>query len=132
MILPAMGVVSELVQAFARKNIFGYAFIAFSSLAIAVIGFLVWGHLLFLSGQSTYAGLVFSIISMFVAIPSAVKVFNWTATLYKGSVSWSSPMLYACGFIGLFTIGGLTGLFPATPPPALPPPHPYPLYPPLP
>src|SRR6187455_2280626 len=102
MILPAMGVISELVQAFARKNIFGYAFIAFSSLAIAVIGFLVWGHHLFVSGQSTYAGLVFSIISMFVAIPSAVKVFNWTATLYKGSVSWDSPMLYAIGFIGLF------------------------------
>jgi cytochrome c oxidase subunit 1 len=114
MILPAMGVVSELVQCFARKNIFGYAFVAFSSLAIAVIGFLVWGHHLFVSGQSTYAGLVFSIISMFVAIPSAVKVFNWTATLYKGSVSWDSPMLYAFGFIGLFTIGGLTGLFLAT------------------
>jgi cytochrome c oxidase subunit 1 len=114
MILPAMGVVSELVQAFARKNIFGYSFVAFSSLAIAVIGFLVWGHHLFVSGQSTYAGLVFSIISMFVAIPSAVKVFNWTATLYKGSVSWDSPMLYAFGFIGLFTIGGLTGLFLAT------------------
>ena len=114
MILPAMGVISELVQAFARKNIFGYAFMAFSSLAIAVIGFLVWGHHLFVSGQSTYAGLVFSIISMFVAIPSAVKVFNWTATLYKGSVSWDSPMLYAFGFIGLFTIGGLTGLFLAT------------------
>jgi cytochrome c oxidase subunit I len=114
MILPAMGVISEIVQAFARKNIFGYAFVAFSSLAIAIIGFLVWGHHLFVAGQSTYAGLVFSIISMFVAIPSAVKVFNWTATLYKGSVSWDSPMLYAFGFIGLFTIGGLTGLFLAT------------------
>ena len=99
---------------FSRKKIFGYAFVAFSSLAIAVIGFLVWGHHLFVGGQSTYAGLVFSIISMFVAIPSAVKVFNWTATLYKGSVSWDSPMLYAFGFIGLFTIGGLTGLFLAT------------------
>jgi cytochrome c oxidase subunit 1 len=114
MILPAMGVVSELVQAFARKNIFGYTFVAFSSLAIAIIGFLVWGHHLFLSGQSTYAGLIFSIISFFVAIPSAVKVFNWTATIYKGSISWDSPMLYAFGFIGLFTIGGLTGLFLAT------------------
>src|SRR6476646_6320846 len=114
MILPAMGVVSEIVQAFTRKNIFGYSFVAFSSLAIAIIGFLVWGHHLFVSGQSTYAGLVFSIISMFVAIPSAVKVFNWTPTLYKGSVSWDSPMLYAFGFIGLFTIGGLTGLFLAT------------------
>src|SRR5206468_5528515 len=111
MILPAMGVISELVQAFARKNIFGYAFVAFSSLAIAIIGFLVWGHHLFVAGQSTYAGLVFSIISMFVAIPSAVKVFNWPATLYKGSVSWDPPMVYALGFIGLFVIGGLTGLF---------------------
>jgi len=114
MILPAMGVVSELVQAGTRKNIFGYAFVAFSSLAIAIIGFLVWGHHLFVSGQSTYAGLVFSILSFFVAIPSAVKVFNWTATLYKGSISWDTPMLYAYGFIGLFTIGGLTGLFLAT------------------
>src|SRR5947207_9066691 len=113
-ILPAMGVVAELVQAFSRKNIFGYTFVAFSSLAIAIIGFLVWGHHLFVAGQSTYAGLVFSVISMFVAIPSAVKVFNWTATIYKGSVSWDSPMLYAFGFIGLFTIGGLTGLFLAT------------------
>ncbi len=114
MILPAMGVVAELVQTFSRKNIFGYTFVAFSSLAIAIIGFLVWGHHLFVAGQSTYAGLVFSVISMFVAIPSAVKVFNWTATIYKGSVSWDAPMLYAFGFIGLFTIGGLTGLFLAT------------------
>ncbi len=114
MILPAMGVISEIVQAFARKNIFGYAFVAFSSLAIAIVGFLVWGHHLFVAGQSTYAGLIFSILSFFVAIPSAVKVFNWTATIYKGSVSWDSPMLYAFGFVGLFTIGGLTGLFLAT------------------
>src|ERR671921_39544 len=111
MILPAMGVISEIVQAFARKNVFGYSFIAFSSLAIAVIGFLVWGHHLFVAGQSTYAGLIFSFISFVVAIPSAIKVFNWTATIYKGSVSLESPMLYAMGFVGLFTIGGLTGLF---------------------
>jgi cytochrome c oxidase subunit 1 len=111
MILPAMGVISEIVQAFSRKNIFGYSFIAFSSLAIAVIGFLVWGHHLFVAGQSTYAGLFFSILSFVVAIPSAIKVFNWTATMYKGSVSLQSPMLYAIGFVGLFTIGGLTGLF---------------------
>ena len=111
MILPAMGVISEIVQAFARKNIFGYSFIAFSSLAIAIIGFLVWGHHLFVAGQSVYAGLVFSFISFLVAIPSAIKVFNWTATIYKGSVSLDSPMLYAIGFIGLFTIGGMTGLF---------------------
>ena len=111
MILPAMGVISEIVQAFSRKNIFGYSFIAFSSLAIAVIGFLVWGHHLFIAGQSVYAGLIFSFISFLVAIPSAIKTFNWTATIYKGSVSLESPMLYAIGFIGLFTIGGLTGLF---------------------
>jgi cytochrome c oxidase subunit 1 len=111
MILPAMGVISEIVQAFTRKNIFGYSFVAFSSLAIAVIGFLVWGHHIFVAGQSVYAGMVFSFLSFVVAIPSAIKVFNWTATIYKGSVSFDSPMLYAFGFIGLFTIGGLTGLF---------------------
>ena len=114
MILPAMGVISELVAGFSRKNIFGYTFIAFSSLAIAVIGFLVWGHHLFVAGQSVYAGLIFSFLSFLVAIPSAIKVFNWTATLYKGSISLDTPMLYAFGFIGLFTIGGLTGLFLAT------------------
>jgi cytochrome c oxidase subunit 1 len=114
MILPSMGVVSEIICCFARKKIFGYSFIAFSSMAIALIGFLVWGHHMFVSGQSMYAGMVFSILSMLVAIPSAVKVFNWTATLYKGSVSYNAPMIYAIGFIGLFTIGGLTGLFLAT------------------
>jgi cytochrome c oxidase subunit 1 len=85
--------------------------VAYSSLAIAIIGFLVWGHHMFVSSQSIYAGLVFSIITMIVAVPSAVKVFNWTATLYKGSVEFTAPMIYALGFIGLFTIGGLTGLF---------------------
>ncbi len=114
MILPSMGVISELITAFSRKKIFGYHFIAFSSVAIAAIGFLVWGHHMFVSGQSIYAGLVFSALSMAVAIPSAVKVFNWTATLYKGSISYEAPMLYALGFIGLFTIGGLTGLYLAT------------------
>ncbi len=111
MILPAMGVISELITCFSRKSIFGYKFIAFSSVAIAVLGFFVWGHHMFVSGQSIYAGMIFSFLSMLVAIPSAVKVFNWTATLYKGSVSYHTPMLYALGFIGLFTIGGLTGLF---------------------
>ncbi|HET7294294.1 MAG TPA: cytochrome c oxidase subunit I [Vicinamibacteria bacterium] len=114
MILPSMGVVSELVTCFSRKKVFGYNFIAASSLAIAVIGFLVWGHHMFITGQSVYAGMVFSALSFLVAIPSAIKVFNWTATLYRGSVSWQTPMLYAFGFIGLFTIGGLTGLFLAT------------------
>ena len=111
MVLPAMGVISELVSVYSRKKVFGYNFVAFSSIAIAVLGFLVWGHHLFVSGMSVYAGMVFSFLSYFVAIPSAIKVFNWTATLYKGSISYQTPMLYAFGFIGLFTIGGLTGLF---------------------
>ncbi|HQR39559.1 MAG TPA: cbb3-type cytochrome c oxidase subunit I, partial [Blastocatellia bacterium] len=111
MILPSMGVVSELISAFTRRPIFGYHFIAFSSIAIAVISFLVWGHHMFVSGQSAYAGMVFSVITFLVAVPSAIKVFNWTATLYKASISWDTPMLYAVGFIGLFTIGGLTGLY---------------------
>jgi cytochrome c oxidase subunit 1 len=111
MVLPGMGVISELVAAFCRKNIFGYSFVAFSSLAIAVIGFLVWGHHMFVAGETPYSALVFSIISYMVAVPSAVKTFNWTATLYKGSISYETPMLYAFGFIGLFLIGGLTGLF---------------------
>jgi cytochrome c oxidase subunit 1 len=111
MILPSMGVVSEIISCFSRKNIFGYRFVAMASVAIAVFGFLVWGHHMFVAGQSVYAGMVFSILSYLVAVPSAIKVFNWTATLYRGSVSWDTPMLYAFGFIGLFTIGGLTGLF---------------------
>ena len=111
MILPGMGVISELISNFSRKKIFGYEFIAFSSIAIAVFGFLVWGHHMFVSGQSIYAGLVFSFLTMVVAVPSAIKMFNWTATLYKGSVSFDTPMLYALGFMGLFLIGGLTGLF---------------------
>jgi cytochrome c oxidase subunit 1 len=111
MVLPGMGVVSEIVPCFARKRIFGYRFMAYALLAIASIGFLVWGHHMFVSGQSAYAGLVFSLLSFLVAIPSAIKVFNWTATLYRGWITFSAPMLYAFGFIGLFTIGGLTGLF---------------------
>ena len=111
MILPGMGVISELMSNFSRKKIFGYEFIAFSSLAIAVFGFLVWGHHMFVSGQSMYAGLVFSFLTMVVAVPSAIKMFNWTATMYKGSISFDTPMLYAIGFMGLFLIGGLTGLF---------------------
>lgn len=111
MILPAMGVVSEIIPCFARKRIFGYRMIAYSSLAIAALGFLVWGHHMFVSSQSVYAGLIFSLFSFLVAIPSGIKVFNWVATLYKGSIVLRTPMLYAFGFIGLFTIGGLTGLF---------------------
>jgi cytochrome c oxidase subunit I len=101
-----MGVVSELIACFSRKRIFGYTFVAFSSLAIAMLGFLVWGHHMFVSGQSIYAGDGLLVPELLVAIPSAIKVFNWTATLYKGSISLDTPMLYALGFIGLFTIGG--------------------------
>jgi cytochrome c oxidase subunit 1 len=111
MILPSMGIISEVISTFSRRAPMGYAFIAFSSVAIAIFGFLVWGHHMFVSSQSTYAGMVFSVLSYLVAIPSAIKVFNWTATMYKGSVELSTPMLYAIAFIGLFTIGGLTGLF---------------------
>ena len=114
MILPGMGVISELVAAVSRKQVFGYGFVAFSSLAIAIIGFLVWGHHLFVSSQSIYAGMVFSFITMLVAVPSAVKTFNWCATMYKGSVTWESPTFFVIGFMGLFTIGGLTGLYLAT------------------
>ena len=111
MILPGMGVISEIVPCFSRKRIFGYSFVAFSSIAIAVFGFVVWAHHMFVAGISVYSALVFSLLSYAVAIPSAVKVFNWTATMYKGSIEMSTPMLYAMAFIGLFTIGGLTGLF---------------------
>ncbi len=111
MILPGMGVISEVIACFSRNRVFGYEFIAFSSVAIAIIGFLVWGHHMYVSGQSMYANLVFSLLTMLVAVPSAIKIFNWTATLYKGNVIWETPMLYAVGFIGLFGIGGGTGLF---------------------
>jgi cytochrome c oxidase subunit 1 len=110
MILPAMGVVSELVTAFSRKRIFGYSFVAYSSLAIATIGFFVWGHHMFVSGQSVYAGMIFSFLSFAVAVPSGIKVYNWTSTLYKGQIRLDAPLIYALGFIGLFVIGGLTGL----------------------
>jgi cytochrome c oxidase subunit 1 len=111
MVLPAMGVASEIIPCFARRPVFGYRFMTYAILGIAVIGFLVWGHHMFVSGQSVYAGMVFSLLSFMVAIPSAIKVFNWTATLYKGRIIFSAPMLYALGFVGLFTVGGLTGLF---------------------
>jgi cytochrome c oxidase subunit 1 len=111
MVVPAMGVVSEIISCFCRNPIFGYRFMAYAMLAIAAFGFLVWGHHMFVSGQSAFAGTVFSLLTFLVSVPSAIKVFNWTATLYKGHVSFHAPMLYALGFIGLFTIGGLTGLF---------------------
>lgn len=111
MILPGMGVVSELISTFSRKRVFGYSTVAAASIAIAVLSFLVWAHHMFVAGISTYSALIFSALSYTVAIPSAIKVFNWTATMYKGSISYSTPMLYALGFIGLFTVGGMTGLF---------------------
>jgi cytochrome c oxidase subunit 1 len=111
MILPSMAVISEVVTCFSRKRVFGYKFVALASVAIAVLGFLVWAHHMFVAGISVYAAMIFSFLSFAVAIPSAIKVFNWTATMYKGSVHFETPMLYAFGFIGLFTIGGLTGLF---------------------
>ena len=111
MILPPMGVISEVIACFSRKNVFGYSFVAFSSLAIAVFGFLVWAHHLFVAGISPYSAMVFSFLSFAVAIPSAVKMFNWTATLYQGAIWWRAPMMWVFGFIGLFLIGGLTGLF---------------------
>ncbi len=114
MVLPPMGVISEVIAAHSRRKIFGYHFVAMSSVAIAVISFIVWGHHMFTTGQSIYAGLVFSVISFFVAIPSAIKVFNWMATMYKGSIAYTTPMMYAFSFLGLFTIGGLTGMFLST------------------
>ncbi len=111
MILPGMGVISEIIPCFSRKRIFGYNFVAASSMGIAILSFTVWGHHMFVTGESMYSSLAFSFLSFLVAVPSAIKVFNWTATMYKGSVSFDTPMLYAFGFIGLFTIGGLTGLF---------------------
>ncbi len=111
MILPGMGVVTELVTCFSRKRVFGYSSMALAILGIAVFGFVVWAHHMFVAGISVYSAMVFSLLSYVVAVPSAIKVFNWTATMYKGSIYLLTPMLYALGFIGLFTIGGMTGLF---------------------
>jgi|SoiMetStandDraft_5_1073268.scaffolds.fasta_scaffold09338_2 cytochrome c oxidase subunit 1 len=111
MILPAMGIISELVATFSHKHIFSYKFIAFSSIAIAILSFLVWGHHMFTSGQSALLGMIFSFITMLVAVPSAIKVFNWITTMYKGSVDLKTPMWYALIFIWVFSIGGLTGVF---------------------
>ena len=111
MILPGMGVISEVMSTFSRKRVFGYTAVAFSSVAIALFGFFVWEHHMFIMGVSNYSALVFSLLTMLVAVPSAIKIFNWTFTMQKGSVTFETPMLYAFGFIGLFTIGGLTGVF---------------------
>ncbi len=115
MILPAMGVASEIIPCFARRGIFGYRFMVYALIGIAVVGFLVWGHHMFVAGMSATATLVFSILSFIIAVPSAIKVFNWTATLRRGRISFEAPMLYALGFVGLFMIGGMSGLMLAAP-----------------
>ncbi len=114
MILPAMGIISELITTYSRKVIFGYKAIAFSSVGIAAVSFFVWGHHMFVSGQSEVAGVIFSFLTMLVGVPTAIKTFNWVATMYKGSIQFQSPMLYAMGFLFLFTIGGVTGVMLAT------------------
>ena len=114
MILPSMGVISEVIACFSRRRVYGYRFVAYSSLAIAAIGFFVWGHHLFVSSQSEYIGMIFSFITFFVAIPTAIKILNWLMTMHNGSVAFDTPMLYAFGFLGLFTVGGVTGLFLST------------------
>ncbi len=114
MVLPAMAVMSEVVQAFARKNMFGYKAVAMSSLGIAFVGFFVWGHHLFTSGQSTFASGIFGVLSMFVGIFTAIKVFNWTATLYKGSINFAAPFVYLLGFLFFLVVGGMTGIALAT------------------
>lgn len=111
MILPGFGIISEVIACFSKNRIFGYEFIAFSSLAIAILGFFVWGHHMYVTGQSFYTGVVFSILTFMVAVPSAIKIFNWTATVYGGNVTFETPMIYAIAFMGLFLVGGLTGIF---------------------
>ncbi|RAP32771.1 cytochrome c oxidase subunit I [Candidatus Marinamargulisbacteria bacterium SCGC AG-410-N11] len=110
MILPAMGIMSELFTTFTKKNIFGYKAIAYSSIAIALVSFLVWGHHMFLSGQSDLASTIFSALTFIVAIPSAIKVFNWISTMYKGSIDLKTPFLYGLSFLFLFSVGGFTGI----------------------
>jgi cytochrome c oxidase subunit I len=111
MILPGFGIVSEIIPAFATRELFGYRFVVWSSVAIGVISFFVWGHHMFVAGTSAFSGMVFSLLSYVVAVPSAIKVFNWIGTLHKGFIRFNAPMLYALGFVGLFTTGGLSGLF---------------------
>jgi cytochrome c oxidase subunit 1 len=110
MILPGFGIISELIATFSRHRVFGYRAIALSSVAIAMLGFLVWGHHMFVSGQSAVSSIIFSLITFLIGIPSGIKIFNWIATMYKGSIWLQTPMLYALSFLFLFTIGGLTGI----------------------
>ncbi|HET7369973.1 MAG TPA: cbb3-type cytochrome c oxidase subunit I [Gammaproteobacteria bacterium] len=110
MLIPAMGVVSELITTFSRKQVFGYEIMVFSMLMISLASFFVWGHHMFVAGESVYSALIFSAMTFVVSVPSAIKIFNWTTTMYKGKISFDAPMLYGVSFIGLFLIGGLTGL----------------------
>ncbi len=114
MVLPGMGVISEVVPAFAQRRLFGYRFVAYASIALATVTFLVWGHHMFVNGMSEYASIAFSIMSFVVAVPSAVKVYNWTATMYKGAIKLRTPMIFTMGYVGLFVVGGITGLYLAT------------------
>jgi cytochrome c oxidase subunit 1 len=114
MILPAMGVVSEIIPCFARRPIFGYSGMTIALMSIAILSFFVWAHHMFVAGISVYSGVVFSLMTFFVAVPSAIKVFNWTVSLHKGRITFDAPMLYALGFVLLFTLGGVTGLMLAT------------------
>ena len=114
MVLPGMGVISEIVPAFAQKRLFGYRFVAYASIGLATMTFFVWGHHMFVNGMSEYASMAFSVMSFAVAVPSAVKVYNWTATMYKGSIRLQAPMIFAMSYIGLFVMGGITGLYLAT------------------
>ncbi len=114
MILPAMGVVSEIIPCYARRPVFGYTGMTIALMAIAILSFFVWAHHMFVAGISVYSGVAFSLLTFFVAVPSAIKVFNWTVSLHKGRISFDAPMLYALGFVLLFTLGGITGLMLAT------------------
>jgi cytochrome c oxidase subunit 1 len=111
MILPGMAIISEIIPTFSRKTMFGYRAIAYSSIGLALLGFVVWGHHMFVAGQSQLATVIFSFLTFLVAIPSGVKVFNWLSTMYKGNISLETPMCYAVSFLLLFAIGGLTGIF---------------------
>jgi cytochrome c oxidase subunit 1 len=114
MVLPAMGVISEAIAAFSRKNIFGYKMIAYSSLGIAFVGFFAWGHHMFVSGQSPFDDGAFAVISMLVGVFTAIKVFNWVGTLYRGAIYVSAPFIYVCGFLFFIVFGGMTGIAVAT------------------
>jgi cytochrome c oxidase subunit 1 len=111
MVLPAFGVVGEIIPVFSRKPLFGYKMVVLSSMAIAAVGFIVWAHHMFVSGITDFSAKVFSIITFVVAIPTAVKVFNWVSTMYKGSISFKTPMLYAMAFVFLFMVAGTTGIY---------------------